>query len=105
MSAALTTCSVVTGLALWDLDSFPTRRSSDLAARRLAGVSLGSVKPKSAAAKVWSVSRWEEHTSELQSQVQFVWRLLLEKKLGDWSKSTPPLAVPPSSWTWKVKVA
>ena len=25
--------------------------------------------------------------------------------LGDWSRSTPPLAVPPSSCTWKVKLA
>jgi hypothetical protein len=25
--------------------------------------------------------------------------------LGDWSVSTPPLAVPPSSRTWKVKLA
>src|SRR5260370_173432 len=30
---------------------------------------------------------------------------LIVIELGDWSVSTPPLAVPPVSWTWKVKLA
>ena len=30
---------------------------------------------------------------------------LMVKVLADWSRSTPPLAVPPLSCTWKVKVA
>src|SRR5690348_18255899 len=67
----------------WDLHSFPTRRSSDLVAddgtdargrvRRLfehRGVrTLADV-----------LRRSEEHTSELQSPVHLVCRLLLEKK-------------------------
>src|SRR4051794_41828374 len=60
--------------------SFPTRRSSDLAAGfcALAGPSrdthLDLVRCAQAAV------RSEEHTSELQSHVNFVCRLLLEKK-------------------------
>ena len=30
---------------------------------------------------------------------------LTVRVLGEASRSTPPLAVPPSSWTWKVKLA
>src|SRR5438105_10078886 len=70
-----------------DLHSFPTRRSSDLG---IAG--WGS---KTAAAifsqyphledipkdwRHWDPMRSEEHTSELQSRVDLVCRLLLEKK-------------------------
>ena len=29
---------------------------------------------------------------------------LMVSVLGVWSRSTPPLAVPPSSWTWNVKL-
>src|SRR5687768_18502497 len=63
-----------------DLHSFPTRRSSDLttaiaataaAAARLAF--FGLVHAERAA-------RSEEHTSELQSRLHLVCRLLLEKK-------------------------
>src|SRR5438477_4732139 len=73
-----------------NLHSFPTRRSSDLQrpagprpdhpghARRL-------VPPRRAAAAAGAhhhprVGRSEEHTSELQSHVNLVCRLLLEKK-------------------------
>src|SRR5690348_17590674 len=76
-----------------DLHSFPTRRSSDLVhpdmglrhlgprrvplagvalARRLVGPGAGLVAPVDL--------RSEEHTSELQSPVHLVCRLLLEKK-------------------------
>src|SRR5690348_18025615 len=56
---------------------FPTRRSSDLAGERVPtpkwkvryGLMLGRSAPRS-----------EEHTSELQSPVHLVCRLLLEKK-------------------------
>src|SRR5438105_7833832 len=71
------------------LHSFPTRRSSDLMKilrdlRRgefdvLVGVNLlreGLDLPE----KVYSHQRSEEHTSELQSRVDLVCRLLLEKK-------------------------
>src|SRR5690242_20891632 len=93
-----------------DLHSFPTRRSSDLAASSIR-VGLGG--PSLAAAAAFAVSTWracssstrlctsngtmvavecgiwltapailrsEEHTSELQSHVNLVCRLLLEKK-------------------------
>ena len=30
--------------------------------------------------------------------------MLIVKVFGDWSVSTPPLRMPPSSRTWKVKV-
>src|SRR5437879_7953491 len=81
-----------------DLHSFPTRRSSDLAALavcRCAGwihprVGIGCWKAgrKSCALRVCArrtafssrTPRSEEHTSELQSPMYLVCRLLLEKK-------------------------
>src|SRR5438309_8974974 len=78
-----------------DLHSFPTRRSSDLAAVASA-TPLKRRKPrvfdKAEVPKRWvtlkrgapgrprRVVRSEEHTSELQSQFHLVCRLLLEKK-------------------------
>src|SRR5690348_17962306 len=80
------------------LHSFPTRRSSDLASGvRNLGDSLERVirdkKPDSMAVQKYDIrrpaeegggfeERWrsEEHTSELQSPVHLVCRLLLEKK-------------------------
>src|SRR5690242_21052740 len=82
-----------------DLHSFPTRRSSDLTH---ACAQALQIKPESPAKICWtSLSVWwqnwqrpsetrirrtlpvlrsEEHTSELQSHVNLVCRLLLEKK-------------------------
>src|SRR5437879_11400481 len=61
------------------LHSFPTRRSSDLAATRWP-------RPEDAlrrsSRKRWRAARSEEHTSELQSPMYLVCRLLLEKKKG-----------------------
>src|SRR5437763_9993591 len=71
-----------------DLHSFPTRRSSDLRWSAPAGSSAAS----SSTVPVWACvsrptryvgsgpSRSEEHTSELQSPMYLVCRLLLEKK-------------------------
>src|SRR5438477_8947592 len=71
-----------------DLHSFPTRRSSDLAALRDGGrFVFGTRHPQARAWETWHPSavvdgcqRSEEHTSELQSHVNLVCRLLLEKK-------------------------
>src|SRR5690348_17941746 len=75
-----------------DLHSFPTRRSSDL---RFAGGAAASRRSSSSTASATSSAcsavgtacrrrprgrRSEEHTSELQSPVHLVCRLLLEKK-------------------------
>src|SRR5438876_2018362 len=64
-----------------DLHSFPTRRSSDLRvaeAAVAAGIEvLFNSEPTS---RVERVNRSEEHTSELQSPVHIVCRLLPEKK-------------------------
>src|SRR5207247_11062776 len=68
-----------------DLHSFPTRRSSDLVKVSVAEVigeanesvrvpALKTILPPA------SCVRSEEHTSELQSRVDLVCRLLLEKK-------------------------
>src|SRR5438876_5616026 len=60
------------------LHSFPTRRSSDLSEpMRTPCTRSQPCRPKRAAA---SDPRSEEHTSELQSPVHLVCRLLLEKK-------------------------
>src|SRR5437763_8247001 len=59
------------------LHSFPTRRSSDLAPGE---PGRGSTSPRSAASSRAVDRRSEEHTSELQSPMYLVCRLLLEKK-------------------------
>src|SRR5690242_21548605 len=76
-----------------DLHSFPTRRSSDLATERAPKGGEGSCfaflrsravdhgRPHHCgSAPPWRRPRSEEHTSELQSHVNLVCRLLLEKK-------------------------
>src|SRR5690348_18444371 len=70
-----------------ELHSFPTRRSSDLssAAKQMRPAMLSSVCARSWAdspgrAHLSNCERSEEHTSELQSPVHLVCRLLLEKK-------------------------
>src|SRR5947209_19327071 len=65
-----------------DLHSFPTRRSSDLVHSLTVSpdgtrVAVGSHAPP---AGEFTMSRSEEHTSELQSRQYLVCRLLLEKK-------------------------
>src|SRR5437879_13916277 len=59
-----------------DLHSFPTRRSSDLMTLVTPGI---TVCPATETVGDWS-ARSEEHTSELQSPMYLVCRLLLEKK-------------------------
>src|SRR5438477_2266570 len=62
-----------------ELHSFPTRRSSDL---EQSGVLARPGQPRPAAVQRpgQRLERSEEHTSELQSHVNLVCRLLLEKK-------------------------
>src|SRR5438105_5228231 len=80
-----------------DPHSFPTRRSSDLSRRacsRVGGARCGystrARRPRTALVEY--PQRSEEHTSELQSRVELVCRLLLEKKNEVamlWSGRTP----------------
>src|SRR5205809_4782119 len=66
---------------LRDLPSFPTRRSSDLAVERGEVVSDHTLIAFGGAAPLHAARvRSEEHTSELQSRLHLVCRLLLEKK-------------------------
>src|SRR5438477_33303 len=116
----LALASVVHTSNLGLLHSFPTRRSSDLAAplrvsepadgivviftasRVLAGLSFGSVKS-------------EEHTVRVHAEVKLIVRLVLVPAgasftlltlkvsvVAGWSRSSAPLAVPPLSYTWNV---
>src|SRR5438477_8367532 len=67
------------------LHSFPTRRSSDLIGGILEPESIGNdarrpSRPGSCLSRAGCRTRSEEHTSELQSHVKLVCRLLLEKK-------------------------
>src|SRR5437762_14061060 len=75
-----------------DLHSFPTRRSSDLQRHvdearvstcRKRGRAVGDVFPFGPAGLIEMDVRSEEHTSELQSPMYLVCRLLLEKKKND----------------------
>src|SRR2546429_4559615 len=50
---------------------------------------------KPATAAVRTLLRSEEHTSELQSRLHLVCRLLLEKKKSITNSSTPPHPAPP----------
>src|SRR5436309_6567667 len=69
-----------------DLHSFPTRRSSDLLSRSStwdcgsAARSRSRIQRCAMSIATASVTRSEEHTSELQSRENLVCRLLLEKK-------------------------
>src|SRR5436305_4755296 len=72
------------GAAHRDLHSFPTRRSSDLAAGCTTCCRSPTPRPSWRARSCATPSRSEEHTSELQSRPHLVCRLLLEKK-----KETP----------------
>src|SRR5207247_8597559 len=63
------------------LHSFPTRRSSDLTFTRGRGSGRRATRDlRSRREKGRTRPRSEEHTSELQSRVDLVCRLLLEKK-------------------------
>src|SRR3984893_15423584 len=75
------------------------------AAKLLAGLSLGSVKPKLAAAKAKAVSSLVVTVLLVPAGASFTEVTLMVMVFGDWSRLTPPLAVPPSSCTWKVKLA
>src|SRR5690348_18205297 len=67
-----------------DLHSFPTRRSSDLAGAAAHEPALKGPRPRDPDRRhrpdLIAYDRSEEHTSELQSPVHLVCRLLLEKK-------------------------
>src|SRR5437762_9967150 len=68
-----------------DLHSFPTRRSSDLmrsicGSSLIAGNSSSTVRSSERRRSMRRFVRSEEHTSELQSPMYLVCRLLLEKK-------------------------
>src|SRR5437763_11071320 len=64
--------------------SFPTRRSSDLGqqSQQSGNIGVGFAIPSSTAQRIGKPTpmRSEEHTSELQSPMYLVCRLLLEKK-------------------------
>src|SRR5687768_18363758 len=79
-----------------DLHSFPTRRSSDLAGLPGCATSRGSgstpptTPPAATTTGGVEPDRSEEHTSELQSRLHLVCRLLLEKKKRKSSYDKPP---------------
>src|SRR5687768_18489383 len=70
------------GLKRGNLHSFPTRRSSDLITSNpsIFGIWMSRNTRSGSCARIACTARSEEHTSELQSRLQLVCRLLLEKK-------------------------
>src|SRR3569833_467915 len=105
MSARLTNWPAVTATLLSVRVPAPGRVVILTASRLLAGLSLGSVKPKSDAAKVYGVLIRSDTALSAPAGAAFTEARLNVMVLGDWSRSTPPLAVPPLSCTWKVKLA
>jgi hypothetical protein len=75
------------------------------AARRLAAASFGSVKPKSAAENVYEKSSSTVTVVFAPAGASLTEVTFTAIVLADGSRSTPPFAVPPSSRTWKVKLA
>src|SRR5436190_305123 len=75
------------------------------AANALAGLSFGSLKPNSSAVKAWAVFSLVVMVLSVPAGASFTLVTLIVIVLADWSVLTPPLAVPPSSWTWNVKLA
>ena len=71
----------------------------------LTGESLGSVKPKSAAVKVYAVSSSVVTVLLVPIGASFTDVTFTVIVRAEVSRSTPPLAVPPSSCTWKVNAA
>jgi hypothetical protein len=75
------------------------------AAKAFAAASLGSVKPKSAAAKVYEASSRIVTVRSAPAGASLTEVTSTVIVFAEASRSTPAFAVPPSSWTWKVKVA
>src|SRR5687768_17895785 len=79
-----------------DLHSFPTRRSSDLFRGEIAPLdAVRAVQDHHAVGQrlyrtAHARERSEEHTSELQSRLHLVCRLLLEKKNESYQILAPP---------------
>src|SRR5207249_877913 len=73
--------------------------------RPLAGLSWGSVNPKSARANVYGVSSSVVTVVAVPTGASLTGVTFTVSARGVGSRSTPPLAVPPLSCTWKVKLA
>src|SRR3954469_14245899 len=105
MSAAETSCPAVTTTELFVSDPAPGTVVIFTAASVFAGESLGSVKPKSAAANVFAPSSRIVTVFGVPTGASFTDVTFTVIVFGDWSRSTPPPAVPPLSWTWNVNDA
>jgi hypothetical protein len=70
-----------------------------------ASPSSGSLNPKSAAAKAYSWSSVAVTVLSAPDGASFTGVTLTVMVLAEGSRSTPLLAVPPSSCTWKPKLA
>ncbi len=75
------------------------------AERLLTGASFGSVKPKLAAVKVNVAPSVTVTVLSVPAGASLTEVTSMVMVFADWSRSTPPLAVPPLSCTWKVKEA
>src|SRR5205823_1285737 len=75
-----------------------------IADRLLAGESAGSVIGKSNVLKAYGVLRFVLTTRSAPTGASLTAVTPIARVFGDWSRSTPPLAVPPLSCTWKVKL-
>src|SRR5919204_521255 len=75
------------------------------AARLLAGVAFGSLKPKSAVVNWYAVSSFVVTVLSAPDGASFTDVTSIVIVFADGSRSTPLYDVPPSSCTWKVKLA
>ncbi len=105
MSATGIDCPALTGTA--ERVRLPAPGSVVMVTARSAfgGESFGSVKPKSAVAKTWGTSSLVATVLSVPDGASLTAATSMVMVFGVGSRSTPPLAVPPSSCTWKVKLA
>ena len=105
MSATLTSCPALTDEP--ESVRLPAAGTLEIftAASAFAAASFGSVKPKSAATKVCDASSSIVSVRFAPAGASFTDVTPTLNVFAEVSRSTPPPAVPPSSCTWKVKLA
>src|SRR3989441_163909 len=103
-SPTLTNCPAATAVPLSLSVPAPGSVVTSTASKALAGLSWGSVNPKSARANAYGVSSSVVTVVAVPTGASLTGVTFTVRARGVGSRSTPPLAVPPLSCTWNVKL-